>query len=353
METARPHALTLTHAAAAALVGAAGHAPYRAKQILEWIFRHQVRDPDRMSNLPRELREALREGLDWTLPSIRDRLDADDQSFKLLLESPRGLVETVVMRYEERTTVCVSSQVGCKLACRFCQTGRLGFVRNLEAAEILAQIAVTNELLAPEGRRVTHVVFMGMGEPLDNYDGVVRAIRLLQHPLGPGFSTRRITVSTAGLVPAIERLGHESGLTVSLAVSLNATTDEVRSQLMPVNRAYPLETLFAALRAFPLAPRRRVTLEYVLLAGVNDTLADAKRLVHLAHGLKCKVNLLAFNPWDGAPFRRPDAATVSAFEERLAAGGLTATVRESRGRDVGAACGQLGGGTQRGPAGGA
>jgi len=344
LDTPRPHALTLDLAAATALVTAHGHAPFRAKQVLEWLFRHRVLDPARMANLPRDLRAALAERLDFALPAVHDRLDADDRSFKLLLSSPRGLVETVVMRYEERTSVCVSSQVGCKLACRFCQTGRLGFLRDLSAAEILAQIALADVLVRDEGRRVSHVVFMGMGEPLDNHEAVVAAVRRLTAPDGFGLRPANVTVSTVGLPDGIRRLAAE--VRCGLAVSLHAARDELRATLMPVAKTTPLAELKAALLDWQRATGDRLTLEYLLVrdqAGhdVNCSQREARELVRFVHGLRVKVNLIPFNAFPGLPYERPDAATIRAFQKYLADRSIPAPVRYSKGLDISAACGQL------------
>jgi 23S rRNA (adenine2503-C2)-methyltransferase len=240
--------------------------------------------------------------------------------------------------------------VGCALDCTFCATAKLGFGRNLSAGEIVDQVYRAEKLIAalpdddPTRRagaeRITNLVFMGMGEPLHNYANLVRALSILTHPLGPDFSRRRITVSTAGLVPAIEKLA-AGNLRVNLAVSLNASNDAVRSKLMPINRKWPIARLLEAVRKFPLERRRRVTFEYVLLAGVNDTLEDARRVAALVKGIPSKINLLAWNPHPQAPYHRPSDETVRAFQEELRGRGLAVYVRRSRGDDIDAACGQL------------
>lgn len=339
MDSSRPHALTLDAAAATALVAALGHAPFRAKQVLEWVFRHGVLDPARMTSLPGDLRAGLLERLAWGLPELRDRLDADDRSFKLLLGSPRGLVETVVMRYEERTSVCVSSQVGCRLGCRFCQTGRLGFVRDLSAAEILAQVALANALLATEGRRVSHVVFMGMGEPLENYAAVVAAVRRLVSSDGFGLRPRNVTVSTVGLPDGIRRLAVD--VRCGLAVSLHAARDDLRAALMPIAKTTPLGELKAALLDWQRTTGDRLTLEYLLIRDVNCGRREARELVRFVHGLRVKVNLIPFNAFPGLSYERPDADTIRAFQTYLADRSIPAPVRHSKGLDISAACGQL------------
>jgi 23S rRNA (adenine2503-C2)-methyltransferase len=240
----------------------------------------------------------------------------------------------------DRLTLCVSTQVGCGFGCTFCLTGTMGLERNLTAGEIVGQLLAANGL-AEGSDRVTHLVFMGMGEPLANYAAVVKALRILTDArLGVGYSPRRITVSTVGLVSGIEKLGREN-LKINLAISLHAATDEVRSRLMPVNRSWNLEALMAAVRAYPLAPRQRIFFEYVLLDGVNDSPEDARRLARLLRGVPAKVNLIPFNDWENAEFRRPPLPKILAFQAVLLEAGVTTTVRWSKGEDIGAACGQL------------
>jgi 23S rRNA (adenine2503-C2)-methyltransferase len=240
---------------------------------------------------------------------------------------------------DDRLTLCLSTQVGCGFGCAFCLTGTMGLERNLEASEIVAQLLVANALSA--GQRVTHMVFMGMGEPLANYAAVVRAIRIFTDArLGLGYSPRRITVSTVGLVPAIERLGRED-LKVNLAISLHGATDEVRGRLMPINRSFDLAALMAAVKRYPLAPRQHVFFEYVLLEGVNDRDDDARQLAKLLRGVRAKVNLIPFNDWESSTFRRPPLPRILAFQKVLMNAGVTTTVRWSKGEDIGAACGQL------------
>jgi 23S rRNA (adenine2503-C2)-methyltransferase len=242
---------------------------------------------------------------------------------------------------EDRQTLCISSQVGCQQACRFCLTGSGGFTRNLKAFEIADQVLEVERILRQERkRRITNIVLMGMGEPLANFDEVMAALKVITSEKGLGFSPRRVTISTDGLVPEIDRLGN-CGVKVNLAVSLNATTDEVRDRIMPVNRRYPIKELLAACRRFPLEPRRRITFEYVLLKGVNDSVEDAHQLARLLRGIKCKVNLIPFNPFPGSEFKRPDDVAVRQFQKVLLDNHYTAPVRESRGSDISAACGQL------------
>ena len=338
------------------MVEAVGAPRYRADQVFTWLHRHGARGFDAMTNLPAALRETLADGARIGGLALDGVLLGEDGTRKLLLRSEDGQrVESVLIPMDGHLTQCVSSQVGCKVGCAFCLTGRMPVRRDLSASEIVDQVLwAASVLTAPgamggrlpqpppgDGERVTNLVFMGMGEPLDNYDAVVAAIRVLLDDLGLNYGARRVTVSTSGHVPHIARLGAE--VPVGLAVSLNATTDEQRSRLMPLNRRWGLDALLGALRAFPLPPRRRITIEYVLLRGVNDTDADAARLIRLLRSIPCKINLIPFNPWPGAPFARPTEAQAERFGAALRDAHYNVTIRASRGRDIGAACGQLDG----------
>jgi 23S rRNA (adenine2503-C2)-methyltransferase len=274
------------------------------------------------------------------VPQIERVTPSQDGSQKLVVRMADGArVQSVLMPDEDRLTLCLSTQVGCGFGCAFCCTGTMGLDRNLSAGEIAGQFLAARRLVPADGR-ITHVVYMGMGEPLANYAATVQSIRILTDPQAIGLSPRRVTVSTVGLVSGIERLAREN-LRVRLAISLHATTDEVRDRLMPVNKGFDLKALLEACRRFPLPMRQRMTFEYVLLDGVNDTPEDARRLVKLLHGIRAKVNLIPFNAWDGAAFERPPLQRILAFQARLLEHGITATVRWSKGEDVGAACGQL------------
>ncbi len=332
--------LELTPNELVGLVESWGEPTYRGRQLAGWIYQKSVPDFDRMSNLPRSLRTRLAEEAVVKPPEVVESLASRDGSTKLVLRLRDGRrIHAVVMPDEDRLTLCVSSQVGCGFACAFCYTGTMGLVRDLTAGEIVGQVWAARARL-PAGSRLTHVVFMGMGEPLANYGATVKALRTLVSPDGFGFSPRRITVSTVGLVQGLERLARED-LRVNLAVSLHAATDEVRSRLMPVNRGWGLEDLLAACRRFPLPVRQRLTFEYTLLDGVNASVEDARRLCGRLRGLRCKVNLIPFNAWDGSGFRRPSLERILVFQRTLLNSGLTATVRWSKGEDVSAACGQL------------
>jgi 23S rRNA (adenine2503-C2)-methyltransferase len=294
-----------------------------------------------MSDLPKDFRAALAVRAIAALPEVEQATPSQDGSRKLVFRLADGArVSAVVMPDDGRITVCLSTQVGCGYACAFCLTGTMGLTRNLDAGEIVGQLLAANASL-PAGEHVTHVVFMGMGEPLANYTALVQSLRVLTDArLGLGYSPRRITVSTVGLVSGIERLGRED-LKVNLAISLHAASDAVRSPLMPVNRAWSLDALMAAVRAYPLAPRQHVFFEYVMLDGVNDAPEEARRLVRLLRGVRAKVNLIPFNDWDSSTFRRPPLPRILAFQKILMGAGITTTVRWSKGEDIGAACGQL------------
>lgn len=315
---------------------------YCAAQVFEWIYRNRAASFEEMTNIAKAERSLLSDAFCITTPAVVRTELSKDGTRKLLFElEDRHTVESVLIPDENRLTLCISSQVGCAQACRFCLTGRGGFKRNLKSHEISDQVLEVSRILKREGTRgITNIVLMGMGEPLANFEEVVKALKIITGDRGLGFSPRRVTVSTAGLVPEIDTLG-KSGVKVNLAVSLNATTDEVRDRIMPVNRRYPIKQLLAACKHFPLEPRRRITFEYVMLKGVNDTPEDAMQLTRLLRGIKCKVNLIPFNPFPGSEFDRPDDAVVKRFQKILLNNNYTAPVRESRGRDISAACGQL------------
>ena len=314
-----------------------GASRYRGRQLATWIYRKGVVDLEAMTDLPKDFRTALAGRAVIELPEVERETPSQDGSRKLVFRlADGGRVSSVLMPDEGRVTLCLSTQVGCGYACAFCLTGTMGLSRNLTAAEMLGQVLRANAL-----EHATHLVFMGMGEPLANYAEVVKTLRILTDAkLGLGYSPRRITVSTVGLVTGIEKLGRED-LKVNLAISLHAASDEIRSRLMPVNRAWNLEALMAAVRRYPLAPRQRVFFEYVLLDGVNDGSDDARQLARLLRNVRAKVNLIPFNDWPGSAFRRPPLARILAFQSILLEAGITTTVRWSKGEDIGAACGQL------------
>jgi 23S rRNA (adenine2503-C2)-methyltransferase len=322
--------------------------PYRAEQLFRWLHGPgaggvgAVREPDAPGSVPRALRDTFLADAPLTPLAIDTVREAADGTRKLRLRTQDGrFIESVLIPDDKpergKLTLCVSSQVGCALDCGFCATATLGFGRHLSAGEIVEQLYWAMEV---GGQRPTNIVFMGMGEPLHNLANVKRALALMQHPWGAGLSPRRITVSTVGLVSGIDELAKVQPAP-NLAISLNATTDEVRDRLMPVNRRWNIAALLDAARRFPLAHHRRVTFEYVLLEGVNDSDADAARLPRLLRGIPSKVNLIPWNPVAGIDFRRPDEGRIFAFQNSLRAAGLPVYIRTPRGDDVDAACGQL------------
>ncbi|MGH7903395.1 MAG: 23S rRNA (adenine(2503)-C(2))-methyltransferase RlmN [Candidatus Dormibacteraceae bacterium] len=319
---------------------ARGEPAYRAGQIRAWLGRGAGFDA--MLDLPRTVRHELAARFRISsLEPVRESEADRGLTSKVLYRLDGGhTVESVVMCYPRRATLCISSQAGCPIGCPFCATGQGAFGRNLEAHEILDQALDANRRLAARGRRLTHVVFMGMGEPLANYDAVVRATRAIADPALLGISPRRMVISTSGLVPRIDRLAVE-GLPVTLAISLHAARDELRDVLVPVNRRYPLGALVPAARAYAATTGRRVSYEWVLLAGVNDTERDAADLGRLLEPALSHINLIPFNPVDGAPYRAPATAQVRRFAAQVRSQGLNVTVRDTRGREADAACGQL------------
>lgn len=331
----------LRHDEIAAHLSAQGEPDFRARQICQWVYKRQASGVQEMTNLPESLRKRLQDTLYVSSLTLLRQQRSEDGTEKLLFAVEDGnQIETVLIPRGGKRTICISTQVGCALGCRFCLTAQGGLVRSLRPAEIVGQVLHFQEPGRAPARGFTNIVFMGMGEPLDNFRGTVQAVRILTADWGLGISPRRITVSTSGLARRLEAFGRED-LKVNVAVSLNATTDAVRSRIMPINKAYPIDRLLQACREFPLSVRQRITFEYVLLRDVNDSLADARRLVKLLDGLRCKVNLLPFNEIPETPYRRPTDDAVQRFWTWLVEHGVSASVRRSRGRDISAACGQL------------
>lgn len=351
-----------------------GEPKYRGLAVFRWIHQRGVLDPEQMTDLPKSLREKLREdGLSDPLSVVQEHL-SDDTTRKLLVRMLDGKeVEAVLIPQRVQTqadvgapdedepldelghgdgealeagqplaqfTECVSTQVGCAQGCVFCASGQAGLKRNLSAGEIIAQVLLGRRRLG-EHERLRNIVLMGMGEPLANYDNVARALVLMTHPDGLNLSRRRVTLSTSGLVPQIDRLGQDFGGQVQLAVSLHQVDDERRSALMPINRKYPIAELLAALKRYPMPKRRRITIEYTLVSGQNDSLADAKKLSVLLRGLRVKVNLIPMNPIDASDLGPSAWSTVDAFQEQLIQNGIGTFVRRRKGADIAAACGQL------------
>jgi 23S rRNA (adenine2503-C2)-methyltransferase len=320
----------------------------RAGQIWGWMHHHGLTSFEAMSNIARETRAALAERFALVRPEIVERQESIDGTIKWLIRFAPGIeAETVFIPDvgQGSGALCVSSQVGCTLNCTFCHTGTQALVRNLTAGEIIAQVQIARDDLgewtaAPGQRRLTNVVFMGMGEPLCNLDAVADAMDVISDNEGMAISRRRITVSTSGVVPQLKTLGERTG--AALAISLHATTDALRDELVPINRAYPIADLLTAIRAYPgLSNARRVTFEYVMLKGVNDSPAEARALVRLLAGIPAKINLIPFNPWPGSPYQCSDRAAIDAFATIVNRAGYASPIRRPRGRDILAACGQL------------
>jgi len=310
---------------------------YRADQLLHWIYERYALSLQEITEFSKALRSELAHAAYISNLELADRQRSKDGTEKFLFSLEDGqTIESVLIPDKDRLTLCISSQAGCAMGCGFCLTGGMGLVRNLKSHEIVDQIISANRLIAPA--KITNIVLMGMGEPLANFDEVVEALWRITGLMG--ISKRRITLSTSGLVPKMLELPAKAP-DVNLAISLNATTDEARSRIMPINKTYPIKELLDACRRYPLRPRRRITFEYVLIGGVNDTQADAKRLVKLLRGIPCKVNLIPFNPYDQSNMKRPSEETVLEFQKVVAASNMTVLIRESKGQDILAACGQL------------
>jgi 23S rRNA (adenine2503-C2)-methyltransferase len=338
--TDRPDLAALELGEVEALFAERGIPAFHARQVYRWVHKRGVTDPGQMTDLAKPLRARLADEFAFGTPTLVSRDVSADGTQKFLFELPdRRRIESVYIPDTPALTFCISSQVGCAMDCGFCLTGKMGFVRNLSAGEIVAQVRELARMLDLLDSPF-NIVLMGMGEPLHNYDNVMQALRMLYDEHGLNVGPRRITLSTVGLVPAIDRLGREP-IMPNLAISLHATTDEQRSELVPINRKYSLAELMDACRRVPLKRRNRITFEYVLLDGVNDTPEDARRLVKLLAQVKNKVNLIPLNAAPGIPFDRPSDERVNAFAKILADSGLTVSVRKSRGRDIRAACGQL------------
>ncbi len=320
-----------------------GGKKFRLQQIMQAVFRDRVNAVDEITTIPEALRNALKkEFFLSSLEEVRRETSQKDQTVKLLFKTRDGLfLESVLMRHlKGRLTVCVSCQVGCAMACTFCATGKLGLFRNLEWFEIVDQLMHINRLLKTEGKEVTNVVFMGMGEPMANYGNVVKAIRVMNDPKKGAKGARHITVSTSGLIPGIEKLADEK-LQIKLAISLHAPTDTLRSEIMPINKAYPLNKLMAALDRFTARTNKRIFYEYVMLSGLNDSPERAHELGKLLKGRLAHVNLIPWNAVPGSPYERSDLGVMRKFQGILKEYGLTSTIRASLGDDIAAACGQL------------
>lgn len=339
MESARVNLVGMLPEAIFDFIAPIGEPPYRARQLFRWVHRLGVTDFNAMTNIPKPLRAWLCERAEVRVLEPKEVLRSVDGSMKLVFEVEGGTVSAVLMPSDDRNTLCVSVQIGCRMRCAFCLTGQMGFVRDLVVAEIVGQVLAASKLL-PEGQRITNVVFMGMGEPLDNLAEVVKAVKVITHREGLRVAPSKTTISTVGLIPKMREFAM-AGTRASLAVSLCATTDDVRQRLVPIAKRYRLSELIKTLRDLAPGHGRRHTIEYVMIAGVGDTLEDAKRLSKILSAFPSKVNLIPFNPWPGTSFQAPSEETINTFCAYLASKGHVVTVRRSRGRDIGAACGQL------------
>jgi 23S rRNA (adenine2503-C2)-methyltransferase len=321
-------------------LGVRGQPRFRAAQIQAWLYKRGITDFQAMTDLPGDLRDSLARDFILRTPAVISRHRSEDGTEKFLLRmADRSQVESVFIPDTPAMTFCISTQVGCAMACSFCLTGKMGLVRNLTAGEIVGQVRVLANALDLRDKSF-NIVLMGMGEPLHNYDAVMKALRILADEHGFALNPRRVTLSTVGLLPALEKLAREP-IMPNLAISLHAPTDEQRGRLVPINRKYGVADIVAACRRFPVKKRSRITFEYVMLAGVNDAVADARKLAKLLAGVKAKVNLIPLNAAPGIPFERPSDEVVNTFARTLAERDVVVSVRKSRGRDIRAACGQL------------
>jgi 23S rRNA (adenine2503-C2)-methyltransferase len=336
LETSKVDLKGLTQDQLEEFLAALGKEKYRAKQILRWIYQRNATDFDQMTDLAKNFRTQLQERAyisHWSAERVEQSSDGT-RKYLFRLSDGESIEAVRIPMDDQRATLCISTQVGCSMGCQFCMTGTFGLARNLRPEEIVNQVCA-----ALQDGPISNIVLMGMGEPLNNFENVISALKILYLDEGLGYGTRRVTLSTCGLVPEIRELAKR--IKVQLAVSLNATTDEIRDRLMPVNQRYPLAALIAACGDYAQESKQRVTFEYILIAGVNDSLADAKRLVTLLHGVRSKVNLIAYNEHEASEFKAPDASTVKAFQSFLLQRDIVATLRASKGQDISAACGQL------------
>lgn len=320
-----------------------GEKKFRATQLFSWIYEKNVLDFQEMSDISKSSIALLQEHFTFDLPRLHSRQDSSDGTIKLLLELSDGaLIETVLMRYEYGNSVCVTSQVGCNMGCKFCASGLLKKKRDLTSGEMLGQVYTVNTMLKEEDAkgRVSHVVIMGIGEPFDNYDNIMNFIRIINHPKAFAIGARHITVSTCGIVPRIKQFAHE-GIQVKLAISLHGPTDEIRSKIMPINNRYPVGEVIEAAKYYESVTNKRVTFEYILIDGVNDSLSEAKALVALVKDMLAFVNLIPYNPVDEHGFKRSKQSSQRAFFDYLMQNGVNTTLRKEFGSDIDAACGQL------------
>jgi len=325
---------------------------FRAKQLYNWVYKKYVDDFEKMSNLPKNLREDLKREFNINpLKMVKKEVSFDGTEKYLFKLKDNHTIETVLIkmkderiengkRKEAKYTVCVSTQIGCKVGCKFCLTAKGGFVRNLSVAEIVSQVWFIKKEKGFSENKALNIVYMGMGEPLDNYDNLIKSIKIISDENGLNISPKRQTVSTSGIAPKITKLGEEN-LGVNLAISLHAVDDKLREELIPLNKAYNIKSVIEAIKKFPIDRRKKVMFEYLVIKDVNDDLSSAKKLVKLLNGIPSKVNLIYFNPYPGSPYQRPTESKMKEFQKFLLSKGITCTIRESKGIDISAACGQL------------
>ncbi len=337
--------LNLTYEELSDCLNNIGMQSFRAKQIFQWVFQKGVFDFNNMSNISKKHREVLTKNFNINFPEIVTRIESIDGTEKFALKLSDGnIVESVIIPDEKRMTLCISTQAGCRMGCKFCHTATLGFKRNLLTSEIIAQILIAQFKIL-KNKKITNLVFMGMGEPLDNYENLKKSLQIIYNEFGLNYSYRKVTVSTVGIIEKMMQLGND--FDINLAVSLHAANNEVRSSLMPVNKKFPLNSLIEACKKFPVKNRQRITFEYILINNVNDSINDAKNLLKILSNVKGKVNLIKFNPFPGCKYTPSTNENIKKFQEYLNKKGLTAILRKSKGEDILAACGQLSGKLKR------
>jgi len=318
-----------------------GHKPFRAKQLFQWLYLHRAADINQMNNLPKQFREEITSHFSIDRIEIIKHETAKDGTIKFAQKLADDYqIESVLMDHVDHYTLCISTQVGCAMACKFCLTAQMGFKRNLSPGEIVEQLLNAYQFI-PTDKRIRNIVYMGMGEPFNNYDNTIKSLEIFLNPAGLNFSSRRITVSTSGVIPGIIKFGQEKEVKTNLAISLNGVTQESRKKLMPISNRYQLEDLIAACRDFPTESRKRITFEYILMDGLTDSITAAKKLVKLLHRTKSKVNLIPYNENEALDFKAPSENSIKAFQQYLIDHGLIVTLRRSKGQGISAACGQL------------
>ena len=318
-----------------------GEKPFRANQIFQWVYLHKIKEWDEMQNVSKKIRQKLANEFSLETIPIIEKTVAPDGTIKFLQELKDGhKIESVLLKQEDRYTVCISTQVGCAMACKFCLTATMGFKRNLTPGEIVDQVLNAHSLM-PQEKQLRNIVYMGMGEPFNNYDNTIQSLKIFLDSHGFAFSSRRITVSTSGVIPGIIKFGQEKDIKVNLAISLNGVTQETRKQLMPISKKHSLPELLKACADFPLGKRQRITFEYILIKDVTDSIDTAKKLVKILHGVKSKVNLIPYNENPDLEFKSPSKEQIKRFHQYLLDHGIIATMRVSRGQGISAACGQL------------